>query len=432
MSRLTATASLEAWLGYIESMSSIDRIELGLDAVKQVAKRLAIGANGYVFLIAGTNGKGSTCQLIAQSLQLAQQSVGLYTSPHLHHFTERIVINGCKVADESLTAAFYAIEQARGEVALTYFEYTTLAAFWLFQQANLAAWVIEVGLGGRLDATNILDVDLAIITTVDLDHQAYLGDSIEAIAAEQAGIIRRNRPVLVGMEQVPAAIEQQALAQQARLYRYQTDFGITAHRLAAGQTRQVWGVSSQGEPFECAVSGLTTVVPSNIALACQALALSPFTVSESVWLELAQSWVLPGRLQYSRLGNHPVLLDVCHNPQAVHWLVDYLLPYQRRIHLVFGVLQDKDYREMMQRLQRLQLVCWYLVDLGVLRSVPVPSLVAARPDLDCAYECCETVQQALTKVLSRISADQEEWIVICGSFYTVAQAMDALEVNNLK
>lgn len=195
--------TLDDWLAYLERIHG-QAIDLGLDRLARVAEHLdlplsrASGRRPFVITVAGTNGKGSTCETLRQLGLQAGARVGLYSSPHLHRFNERVVIDRDPVSDDALIQAFKQVEQARGDISLTYFEFTTLAAFVVFHQADLDLWVLEVGLGGRLDAVNLVDCDVAVLTTVDRDHQAFLGDDINIIGQEKAGIFRSGRPAVLG------------------------------------------------------------------------------------------------------------------------------------------------------------------------------------------------------------------------------------------
>ena len=218
--------TLADWLSRLEKLH-FKTIDMGLERVKQAAQRLGVIAPGaFVFTVAGTNGKGSTSTLIHNVLLEAGYHVGLYTSPHLIQFNERICIDGQICSDQELISAFEAIEATRGEISLTYFEFTTLAAAWIFQRKKLDAWVLEVGLGGRLDAVNIWDPDIAVVTSIDLDHQQWLGENREAIGIEKVGIGRPGKPLVMGDPNPPLSVVEHANSQAMELYLRNREFSV--------------------------------------------------------------------------------------------------------------------------------------------------------------------------------------------------------------
>jgi dihydrofolate synthase/folylpolyglutamate synthase len=304
--------SLSEWLAWQESLNPKE-IDLGLDRVRAVALQLELRPPiGRVFVVAGTNGKGSCATILEALLRASDLSTGLYTSPHLVRYNERIRINNVQVDDATLVETFEQIEAVRGDTPLTYFEFGTLAALLLFSSRVCDAWILEVGLGGRLDATNMVDADVAIITVVDLDHQDWLGDTVEKIAAEKAGIMRPGKPAFYGSEPVPASIRVHAQEIGALLGCHGESYSIETN-----PTEWCWQgceVTLQGLPWP---PGRAAEQLRNQAVALAALeACDPAVLSEPARVRsVLDGLQLPGRFQeYS--DDHQWVLDVAHNPQA--------------------------------------------------------------------------------------------------------------------
>ena len=397
------STDLNEWLRYIEAIHPTE-IELGLDRLKRVAAKLLQKSPPTVMTVAGTNGKGTTSAAIAALCQTAGAKVGLYTSPHLFRFNERIRLNNEPVADKLLVDAFQAVEQARGDVSLSYFEYTTLAAFWVFEHAQLDAWVLEIGLGGRLDAVNLIDPDIAVVTNVGLDHQGFLGDTLEEIGREKAGICRAGRPLVLGSE-VPESVLNTAQSVGARLYPFGQSHGLDDNRLywQAGESRQL----SLGLPR------------ANAAAALQAFALSPWSLPVDECLSVLQTLSVPGRLQPFQHKGRRVIVDVGHNPHAAAYIASQLLP--ERFHVVLGMLTDKDSDGFIRALQPAMLSLSTL-SLNVPRGLSAQALAArtTQPVL-----CQADSIEELMAVLDR--EHPGEPLFIGGSFYTVCAAMEFLE-----
>lgn len=226
-----AASPLASWLSYLENLHS-KTIDLGLERVSQVAARLGILKPApFVFTVAGTNGKGTTCRTLESILMAAGYKVGVYSSPHLVRYTERVRVQGQELPESAHTASFAEIESARGDISLTYFEYGTLSALWLFKQAQLDVVILEVGLGGRLDATNIVDADVAVVTSIALDHTDWLGPDRESIGREKAGIFRSEKPAIVGEPEMPSTIADVAQEKGALLQRrgVEWNYSVTDH-----------------------------------------------------------------------------------------------------------------------------------------------------------------------------------------------------------
>jgi dihydrofolate synthase/folylpolyglutamate synthase len=307
------TRGLEDWLRHLEALDPA-RMEFGLERVRAVLGRLAVAPPpGRVFTIAGTNGKGSTAGMLDRCLRAAGLRTGRYTSPHLRRYPERVHLAGREIDAPPLCAAFADVAAAAGDTPLTYFEFGTLAALRAFTVARCDAWVLEVGLGGRLDAVNAVDPDFSLITTIGLDHQEYLGDTIEAIAAEKAGILRAGRPGFYGDSPVPQAIAARAASLRTPLALQDRDFGYSP---GAGQWS--WWCAGQRCDSIPAIAGWTATQYRNASLTLAALAaFDPAAVPAGAPLaQLLVEGMPPGRFQRCQHAGHEWVLDVAHNPQA--------------------------------------------------------------------------------------------------------------------
>jgi dihydrofolate synthase/folylpolyglutamate synthase len=327
--------NLPEWLDYQQTVHPRD-IVLGLDRVAEVSRRLGLGRPGRrVITVAGTNGKGSTVAFIEAIARAAGLRVGAFTSPHLLRYNERIRIDGQDADDAALVAAFERIEAARGEVALTYFEFGTLAALVLMQDAGLDLAILEVGLGGRLDAVNIVDPDVAVITTVDLDHQEYLGHDREAIGAEKAGILRAGKPCVLGEKDPPSSVLRRAYAIGAFAIRGFSDYLVD-------ELEDGWRWREPGYEIELPHPGLEAPAQrANAAAAIAALRALDLEIPDQAIREGVRSARAPGRLQ--RLPGAPErVLDVAHNPQGARQLAAWLAANPRPTVAVFSALADKD------------------------------------------------------------------------------------------
>lgn len=417
--------SLGDWLAYLEELHPT-AIDMGLERVREVAVRLGLGRPARrIVTVTGTNGKGSTCAFIASLLRAQGLKVGVYSSPHLLRYNERVQIDGEQASDEALCAAFAAVEAARGDVSLTYFEMGTLAAFWLFQRAGLDAAVLEVGLGGRLDAVNLVDADVSVVTNIGLDHSEWLGDSRDSVATEKAGIFRSGKPALCGDLHPPASLLDCAASLPAPLYLRGRDFD-----LALDAHGWHWrGVSSAGEPLELHDLPLLSLPVENAALAIQAFVLlEPGWQPERVADALLQTRVT-GRLDRRRLRskgqNVPLLLDVGHNPHAASYLAESLAarpPAGRRL-AVFGLLADKDLDGILDVLLP-RVDEWAVAPLATPRSAPAGDLQDALLRRGVSVSIHAGVAQALEAQLAQ--AEEGDEILLFGSFYCVAEALEWL------
>lgn len=410
MSKPPESAALEDWLAWLEHLHS-QEIDLGLERLVVVAARLHLplslaqrSPGPYVFTVAGTNGKGSTCAALQSMAMEAGLEVGLYSSPHLLRFNERIMLNGREVEDEQLVAAFRQIECVRQGVSLTYFEYTTLAALLIFTQSDLDVWVLEVGLGGRLDAVNLVDANCAVLTTVGLDHQSFLGDNLEQIGFEKAGVFRAGQPAVLGSPALPASVEQQGQRVGAQLQPYGVTHGIAGDEL-------FWG---NGQRLAIAELG-STVPLANQVTAAQAFSLSPFALPATAVKQALNAVALAGRCQRLTWQGRTLVLDVGHNPHAAEYLAAHLAG--QRWHLILGMLSDKDVAGVVAALRPLTKDI-SLVSLGVPRGLTAEAL-QQRATLGDA-QCYDSMSQALAAVCA---SEDDAPVLVCGSFYTVAAVL---------
>ncbi|RZA32839.1 MAG: bifunctional tetrahydrofolate synthase/dihydrofolate synthase [Lysobacteraceae bacterium] len=415
--------TLEDWLAYVEQQHP-KAIELGLERVREVATRMALGAPAsQVIVVGGTNGKGSTVAFIEAIARAAGRRVGAYTSPHLLRYNERVRIDGREAADAALVSAFEAVEAARGDIALTYFEYGTLAALLLFQRSALDLAVLEVGLGGRLDAVNLVDADVAVITTVDIDHVDWLGGDREAIGAEKARIARAWKPLVLGEVDSPSSVLRHAYAIGANAIRMGSDF--FHDQVDDGH----WRWRDAGFQIELPTPLLRAPVQrANAATAIAALRALDAEWPDAALVEGVASASLPGRLQAFERDGIPVIVDVGHNPQAARQLATWLRagPVPGRTLAVFAALADKDIEGVAAAMQE-QVQAWFLAGLeGVAGRGQAVAAFADRLHAMAAGSGSRhaDVRAALQAALHEARAGDR--ILVFGSFHTVAEALAEL------
>lgn len=411
-----ATSPLATWLCYLEHLHN-KTIDLGLTRVSEVARRMAITQPApVVFTVAGTNGKGTTCRTLEAILMAAGYKTGVYSSPHLLRYTERIRVQNAELPESEHTAAFAEIEAARGEISLSYFEFSTLAALWLFKRAQLDVVILEVGLGGRLDATNLVDADVAVITTIALDHTQWLGADRESIGREKAGIFRAAKPAVVGEPEMPQTIADVAARTGALLHRCNIDW---CYRVDG----KSWSFrDNQGTLVDLP---LPQVPLPNAATALAALRVSPLKVSEQAIREGLKQASLPGRFQV--ISQAPrVILDVAHNPHAAAYLAEKLKnsPKTGRLLAVVGMLKDKDIASTLANLMA-EVDEWYCASLEGERGATAQQLLEYLPT-GTAYA---DVAQAWYAALA--AARPEDTVLVCGSFHTVAHVMQEVETGSI-
>lgn len=418
---MNATNSLSEWLAYIERQHP-QSIAMGLERVRDVAARLRLGKPASkTIVVAGTNGKGSTVAFIEAIARAAGWKVGAYTSPHLLRYNERVRIGGQEAEDAVLAAAFAAVEAARGDIPLTYFEYGTLAALQLFGRSGLDLAVLEVGLGGRLDAVNIVDADVAVITTVDIDHTDWLGGDREAIGEEKAGIIRGWTPVVLGETDPPSSVLRRAYLLGANAIRFGSDF------FAEPIDAQRWRWRDVSLRMELPMPALQAPVQlANAAGAIAALRALGRPVPRTAWGEGVARAGVAGRLQAFRQDGVEVLVDVGHNPQAARALAAALKarPAAGRTHAVYAALSDKDVAGVAEALGA-QVDAWRIAGLDGARGQSADALATRlRGTPAAAAARFGSVGEALGEALA--GAAPGDRVLVFGSFHTVAEALPLL------
>jgi len=413
--------TLTDWLDHCERLHP-STIDMGLDRVQAVASRMDIRFTCPVITVAGTNGKGSTCAMLEAILGQAGYRTGVYTSPHLVLFQERLRLAGEPVDAHTLADAFARVEKVREGVSLTYFEFSTLAILHVMARAGLDAVVLEVGLGGRLDAVNIIDPDCAIITSVDLDHMEYLGPDRESIGYEKAGIMRTGRPAVVSDPMPPQSVLDRAREIDADLWRFGVDFNFSGDRQQwawAGRDRRYAGLAYPS------LRGANQLVnASGVLAALSALRERLPVTAQAVRNGLAMV-ELPGRFQIVP-GQPTLVLDVAHNPHAVAALAANLdaMGFFPTTHAVFGAMADKDLGSILQRINPV-IDRWYFTDLPTSRAARAQQLaelwrgINTRGDTD-----AQVFTQPLQALQAAVAAaDPADRIVVFGSFFTVGAVL---------
>ncbi|WP_047538254.1 bifunctional tetrahydrofolate synthase/dihydrofolate synthase [Methylotenera versatilis] len=414
----------QQWLAYIEAQHP-KAIAMGLDRVNAVAQKLQLEPAFPIITVAGTNGKGSTCALLSQVYLQAGYRVGCYTSPHLMRYNERVRVNDIDISDDDLCVAFDAIEQARGDIALTYFEIGTLAAMWHFCQNSLDIVILEVGLGGRLDAVNIFSPTCSIVTTIDLDHMDYLGDTREKIGFEKAGIFRENALAICGDENPPQSLIDHAAKIGTPLKLINRDFTVT-------KTTQAWQYSAEGHELllpnlgmqgdfqlsnaacvVCATQYLNTILPVSLANIHEAF----------------QTVTLIGR--FYQIHTQPIIVvDVAHNPHAAVSLAHNLkaMPCAGKTFAVFAMLADKDIDGVIHAVAP-NINQWFVADNHSPRGAKAFDLNQRliKNDPKSVTELFADVTSALNAACK--TATKNDRIIVFGSFYTVADAMSTVLQN---
>ena len=423
--------SLEQWLAY-QSQVHPQTIDLGLDRLRQVQDRLGWRQpNLPVITVAGTNGKGSVSGYCASIMKAAGYRVGTFTSPHLRDYRERIRVHDALVGADELVAAFERIEAARGKVALTFFEFNTLAALLVFEAARLDAWVLEIGMGGRLDAVNVVDPDVAVVVSIGFDHQEYLGTTLEAIAREKAGVFRRGRPAVLGSREMPAVVEELARAIGAPLKRLGLEYSYVHDGSVWRYSGTRWNLARLPAP---ALVGDAQFANAATAIAALEEIAERLPVPAAAVAQGLKEVRLAARFQVIvpvRPGAPTWILDVAHNPAAARVLARNLrdTPSGGRTLAVYGILADKDASGVAAELRDCIDAWWCASTAGergrsgaalaqtVASQVAAPIEVADSPEAGCA-----AVQAA---------AGPTDRIVVFGSFHTVGPALDWLEAHDV-
>lgn len=411
-------------------------MDLGLDRVREVAQRLDLLPVGVpVITIAGTNGKGTTAAVIEALLVESGRVVGVCSSPHFLRFNERIRVAGVEVDDSVIIASFEQIDRARDELSLTYFEFATLAALWAFKALNVEIMVLEVGLGGRLDAVNIVDASVAVITSIALDHQQWLGTSRESIGAEKAGILRRGQAVVVADPNPPGTVIERVTELGGQVRYVGRDFGVYEERGAQDHRTDWsgWLSTETGLTQQLPRLARGSLLPLNICAALQALALLGISFDDQQLHTRLSRIKLRGRRESQELAGRHYILDVAHNPAAVDKLLEYidLSDCKGKIYSVFSVMADKDVSEIIGACKG-RFDGWFLGD-----QVEVPRACTARfleqaleQDGNRIISRSESIEQAFRSAQSIMSAG--DTLVVFGSFFTVAAVLPLLDEDRGK
>jgi dihydrofolate synthase/folylpolyglutamate synthase len=408
--------TLDQWLARIEQMHPAE-IELGLDRISAVATRMyLLPLQSRSIVVAGTNGKGSTVALIDALARDAGLRTGVYTSPHLIRFNERVRINGTPVDDASLCRAFDAIEVARGDIKLTYFEFTTLAALYLFRNQELDLCILEVGLGGRLDAVNLVDADVAIITSIGLDHTDWLGDSRELIAVEKAGVSREGQPLLFAGIDMPSTVAQLCEADNVPL--------LIAGQAFAGANSNVSWLDRQGNTQRLSLGADIPLGEDNLAGAVQALALLGFLRPDRV-ATVASRVSVPGRRQSFLIDDVEWVLDVGHNAEALQRFCVNLSAAKGETYALVAMLADKPAEKALATFVP-EVSHWYLAGLSGARGQSAEQLRCSLPPELSVGGCFASVAEAVSVLRETVSPSDR--VLVFGSFFTVAEAAEALAI----
>lgn len=422
--------SLAGWLARLETLHP-NPIDLGLERVTRVARSLDLLPLAVpVVTVAGTNGKGSTVAVLEALLGSVGQVAGVYTSPHLWRFNERIRVGGREAGDDEVVAAFEAIEAARGATSLTYFEFATLASLLVFRARAVDVVVLEVGLGGRLDAVNIVDPSVAVITRIDLDHQSWLGQDRDVIAREKAGIMRREVPAVIGDSDAPSTLLECAVQTGAKpVVCLGDDYGYTwqdGHWRAFFRT--IDGARRVTPPLPPG-----PVLPVNICSALQAALLLGITFSDAQMSSAVAEARPRGRCESHHVGGREYVFDVSHNPAAVYNLVEYMnvTPCKGKIIALFSAMDDKDIGAMIQAAGDL-FSAWFVANQPANpRAVSAAAVATQLAEYGhSAVSVSKNLRQAFRRAQS-IMAEGDR-LVVFGSFFTVAEVLPLLERDRIK
>lgn len=423
----TKDDKLSTWLNYMGSIHA-SAIDMGLSRVLPVFEYLNIYKNAYVFMVAGTNGKGSTTATIAQICQSAGLKTALYQSPHLVSFNERISIDGVQVDDETLVNAFVQVEDARIAcgVSLSFFEMTTLAGLLIFSQSACDVWVLEVGLGGRLDVVNIIDADMCVITNVAIDHVDWLGDTREKIGYEKAGILRQGRMLIYGESDMPVSVRQAIETLGATCHQYGKDY-------VAQEMGAEWTYSGRACTMSLPKPCLSLV---NVSTAMTAVLASPFKIDERAIVSAMQTVRLAGRFDRRSLSGREWLFDVAHNEAGVQFLLTQFVPlwvefYRNqptaKLHLLFSMLADKDVETVLSVIVEsgLPIATWHTATLDNPRAMQGQALVLKiKQHSNAPCVTYEAMAQATNGVLE--ATKEGDFVLVFGSFHTIGESLVAL------
>ncbi|WP_438013205.1 bifunctional folylpolyglutamate synthase/dihydrofolate synthase [Psychrobacter raelei] len=439
----TLTSPLSDWIYYMQQIH-VSAIDMGLSRVLPVAERLGLvksaKEDAYVFMVAGTNGKGSTTAVISAVCQQAGYKTALYQSPHLIDFNERVRIDGKPVGDQVLIDAFYQVEQARlaCDLTLSFFEMTTLAAMLIFAEAHCDVWVLEVGLGGRLDVVNIIDADLAVITNIGIDHVDWLGDTREKIGFEKAGILREGVPLIYGETDMPHSVRSQVEALNCPCFQVGKDYDFILpdsgrSGLSQSDLEAHWQFSGAAVTMQLPIPKLSLVNTTN---AVAALLASPLKI-EAADIEAALAKVtLAGRFDARDLLGRHWLFDVAHNERGMSFLLSQFVPLWQqhkaryptaKLHLVFSMLADKDISHVVELLvnSNLPIHAWHVAEIDHPRAAHVSELIDVlkqhQQSAIITYERLSVIGEAVAA-----TTYSEDLILVCGSFHTIGEVLQPL------
>ena len=437
-------ASLTEWLNYMQQIH-VSAIDMGLSRVLPVAEYLGLVQSAkddtFVFTVAGTNGKGSTTAVISAMCQAACYKTALYQSPHLSQFNERVRIDGEMVSDITLIDAFNKVEAARlhCQLTLSFFEMTTLAALLIFAEADCDVWVLEVGLGGRLDVVNIIDADMAVITNIGIDHVDWLGDNVETIGFEKAGILRDDITLIYGATEMPDSVQQLIDKHRATYYQVGKDFSFQA------QDADIWQYSNAALTLQLPRPALSL---TNTANALSAVLASPLNVDVNAITSALTTVKLAGRFDYRHIQDRHWLFDVAHNSQGVEFLLAQLIPLWQQhftdmnsnqqisappatIKMLFSMLADKDIDKVVKQLTQANLPIseWYVGEIDYPRAASINQLENVITSyVDKSNICIFTnLPQATAAVIA--NSQPQDLIVVCGSFHTIGETLATLAVD---
>lgn len=419
-------SSLAEWLGWLEQ-SHPKEIDLGLDRIRQVAERLdLLNPRAGVITVAGTNGKGSCVTATAALLHAAKFSVGVYTSPHLLHYAERIQINGKPVADDLICAAFEIIADAAAEISLTYFEYGTLAALVIFKQQTVDFIVLEVGLGGRLDAVNIIDADIAVITSIAIDHQDWLGDNREVIGREKAGILREQQLFVCADQNPPQSILDLSSELKTKAYFIERDFSFSQHE----KSWQWQGKLVDGNPIQLPEMRAPHLPLPSLAAALQIIQLLKIELTPEQIEYALLNINLAGRFQKLVYQEREFILDVAHNPAATEYFARRLGadPVTGKTFAIVAMMSDKDRIASLANLVGL-VDKWLLLDLkNIPRAATIAALTENLLSLGAQVTQSGDIDVLIKELL--VKTQPQDRILVFGSFFTVAAALAYLQADS--
>ena len=403
----TANWTVDEWLSHLESIHPSE-IELGLTRIRAVGEQLGcLKPAPLVILVGGTNGKGTTTSLLTNLLMAQGLNVGRYNSPHILRYNERVSVNNIDISDEDLLRSFAAVEAGRGDTSLTYFEFGTLSALWHFANSDLDAVVLEIGLGGRLDAVNIADADISVVTSIGLDHMSWLGDTVGQIAYEKCSIARPDRWLVCGQADAPGTAAETVSAIGGRFCAAGETFGAVKH----GNALNVHYQTPTGTQSELSFSEWHIPYP-NIATAIQTLALVDRLPSEQTLVHEVASLRVPGRMQRWQRGDLTLILDVAHNPQAAAWLASQQPAVDV---MILGMLGDKDIPGVIAALPQSRAL--WLSGLDCYRGLAVDELAQR------AEAAGYPAQRLFPAVADALQALPPEGVcLVAGSFHTVEAA----------